>query len=186
MVSIVALLLVCACHTPSAGPPLPVLGTVPAFALTDSHGRAFGDGSLRGQVWIANFIFTRCPDICPLFTAKMGEVEKQTRAGRAPQLVSFSVDPTYDTPAVLTAYAAAHDATVARWHFVTGDPVAVKTAVEKGLMTAMEPEGEKNGVPQIGHGSHFVLVDAELHIRGVYDMNDADAVARVVRDAGRL
>jgi hypothetical protein len=41
-------------------------------------------------------------------------------------------------------------------------------------------------VPQIGHGSHFILVDGRMHIRGTYDMNDADAVDRVVRDAARL
>jgi protein SCO1/2 len=100
--------------------------------------------------------------------------------------VSFSVDPTFDTPEVLAAYARTHHAVSERWHFLTGDQSAMQKTVELGLKTAMEKTGEKDGVPAINHGSHFVLVDQAGQIRGVYDMNDADAVARVVRDAGRL
>jgi protein SCO1/2 len=167
--------------------PLPVRGHVPAFTLTDATGAAFSRQSLAGTVWIANFIFTRCPDICPAFTAKMAEVQAATAsAGPRLRLVSFSVDPAYDTPARLSTYAAQHGADPARWSFLTGPPDAVRAAVEQGLKVYMEQKGETGGVPQIGHGSHFVLVDRQGDIRGYYDMNDADAVTRVVRDARRL
>jgi protein SCO1/2 len=164
-----------------------VRGQVPAFRLTDQDGKPFGSDELAGRAWVANFIFTRCPDICPRFTEKMGEIQAQTRA-LAPglTLVSFSVDPAYDTPEVLRAYAAAHGAEPARWRFVTGSLADVKAAVEQGMKVDMEAKGDKDGVPVIGHGSHFVLVDAQGRIRGYYDMNDADAVARVVKDARRL
>jgi protein SCO1/2 len=113
----------------------------------------------------------------------MAEVQERT-AGLAANvtLVSFSVDPAHDTPERLRAYAQAHGADGARWRFLTGDPGAVRLAVEKGLMTAMESSGEAGGVPNIAHGSHFVLVDGGGRIRGTYDMNDDDAVDRVVRD----
>src|SRR5690348_10031558 len=49
-------------------PPLPVLGTLPEFRFTNQYGQPFGSQELKGQVWIANFIFTRCPTVCPRFT----------------------------------------------------------------------------------------------------------------------
>jgi protein SCO1/2 len=163
-----------------------VLGQVPAFQLVDETGAPFDAATrLRGQVWVANFIFSRCPDICPTFTAKMARVQEQSAmmAPAAPHLVSFSVDPTHDTPAVLAAYAREHGARADRWSFLTGDYGAVKAAVEGGIKVHMEQTGKTGDVPMISHGSHFVLVDRALRIRGYYDMNDADAVARVLRDA---
>ena len=173
-----------ACAKPPAAPR--VLGQVPAFRLVDETGAPFDAAAqLRGQVWVANFIFTRCPDICPAFTAKMAIVQEKTakQAPAPPHLVSFSVDPTHDTPPVLAAYAQQHGARAERWSFLTGDYGAVKAAVEDGIKVHMEETGKSaSGVPNIMHGSHFVLVDRALRIRGYYDMNDADAVERVLRD----
>ncbi len=179
--------LVLACGGAAPAPPPPVIGQVPAFVLTDETGVSFDAGErLLGQVWIANFIFTRCPDICPAFTAKMALVqEKSARlAPAAPHLVSFSVDPEHDTPPVLTAYARQHGARAERWSFLTGPLPEIQAAVEQSLKIAMAQEGFTDaGVPNIMHGSHFVLVDAAMRIRGYYDMNDADAIARLLRDA---
>ena len=169
-----------------AGAAPPVLGSVPGFVLTDETGARFDAGErLRGQVWIANFIFTRCPDICPAFTAKMALVQDKTATpAPAPHLVSFSVDPNHDTPPVLHAYARQHGAQPGRWSFLTGPFAAVRAAVEQAMKINM---GEATGsVPNISHGSHFVLVDAAMRIRGYYDMNDADAVARILRDVRAL
>src|SRR3954469_15178601 len=83
-----------------AEPSLPVLYPVPSFTFTNENGEAFSSEQLRGKIWAANFIFTRCPSICPLFTKKMGEVQKGTASlGDRVHLVSFTVDPAYDTPA---------------------------------------------------------------------------------------
>ena len=75
--------------------PLPVLGLVPSFQLTDQSGAAYSSKALEGQVWVANFVFTRCPTICPTFTAKMATIQKKT--GDDVRLVSFTVDPEFDT-----------------------------------------------------------------------------------------
>jgi protein SCO1/2 len=176
--------LLAACGKSVSAPPR--LGDVPGFTLTDETGAPFDAGTrLRGHVWIANFIFTRCPDICPAFTAKMAMLQERT-AGMPPEpphLVSFSVDPGHDTPPVLAAYAQQHGARPERWSFLTGEFAAVRAAVEDSLKVHMEQTGNTAGVPNISHGSHFVLVDRDMHIRGYYDMNDADAVPRVLRDA---
>jgi protein SCO1/2 len=174
--------------------PLPVLGTLPAFTLTDQDGRAFGSAELDGHVWLAGFIFTRCPTICPAITATMGRIQHRAR-GLEPsfRLVSFSVDPDYDTPARLAAYAAAHKASPRMWSFATGSYDAVKRTVVDGLKIAIgaDGDGDKRIGPEtdfasIFHGTHFVLVDQERRIRGYYDSASPDVVDQVLHDAAML
>src|SRR5574342_75804 len=94
-----------------APPPPPVLGTVPPFRLVDEHGRPFGTDELRGRVWAAGFIFTRCPTICPTVTRRMATIQRRTRSLVDQfHLVSFTVDPEYDTPERLAAYARSYKA----------------------------------------------------------------------------
>lgn len=91
-----------------------MLTQVPNFSLTRESGETFSSAeSLRGHVWIANFIFTTCPSICPTLTSQMGNLERRTR-GSDVRFVSFSVDPETDTPEVLSRYARAHDANLER------------------------------------------------------------------------
>lgn len=165
----------------------PVLSTLPAFELTDAAGQPFGSRQLAGRPWVANFIFTRCPTICPAFTAKMADVQRRvTEDGIDAHLVSFSVDPHHDTPERLAAYAAKHGADPSRWTFLTGDPEAVRKAVVEGLKIAANPIEPEDDPAEIFHGSHFVLVDGEGRIRGYYDSNDADATKRLLADLARL
>jgi protein SCO1/2 len=172
-----------------APPPLPVLGDLPAFALTDQDGHPFGKADLLGKVWMAGFIFTRCPTICPAITATMSRVQHRARGIENEfRLVSFSVDPEYDTPAVLTAYAAQHRASPRMWRFVTGPLGQVRQTIVDGLKIAMgdeQPQGEQD-FASIMHGTHFVLVDQRGRIRGYYNSTDADVVDRVLGDATML
>src|SRR5262249_12972586 len=85
---------------------LTVLGTVPAFAVAGGGGGPVTAATLAGHVWIADFVFTRCPDFCPALTSRMATLQRRLATGDDPiQLVSFSVDPANDTPAVLREYA---------------------------------------------------------------------------------
>lgn len=158
---------------------------LPEFALTDHHGRAFGLGEVRGRVWIADFIFTSCPTVCPKLTKRMQEIQHRGRhLGDALRLVSFTVDPEVDTPQVLAAYAAEHHAG-ARWLFVTGPLGDVETTVVKGFKLAMGKEQTISGIFEIFHGERLVLVDPQGAIRGYYDADDA-GVTQILRDAGIL
>jgi protein SCO1/2 len=169
-------------------PKLPVLASIPSFRLTDQSGRPFGTIELEGKAWVASFIFTRCATICPAITARMARIQDRTRnLGASFHLVSFSVDPEYDTPERLQAYARAHRASPRLWSFLTGPEAQVKEAVVEGLKVSMGREkGDDGRLEGIFHGSHFVLVDQRGRVRGYYDSEDADAVDRVVRDAGLL
>jgi protein SCO1/2 len=132
--TIAILTLVWAC----ASEPPPILGALPHFTLTDHNGRPFGSEQLHGKVWVANFIFTRCPTICPAFTAKMVQVQKKSGSfGPNWHLVSFSVDPDYDNPARLRAFAQRHRANLDNWSFLTGELETIRTVVVDNFKIAM-------------------------------------------------
>jgi protein SCO1 len=168
--------------------PLPRLGTLPEFSFTREDGSAWGSAQLRGHPFVANFIFTRCPTVCPAFTRKMAHVQKETDAfGPTLQLVSFSVDPAYDTPERLAEYAHKHGANPARWSFLTGDYGRVKDTVVNSFKISMGRESmDEADVMGIFHGNHFVLVDGTGEIRGYYESADEEAFERLLRDAARL
>ena len=106
--------------------PPPKLGKVPPFALTDQEGRPFTRETAAKSVWVAAFMFTRCPTICPRITRRMRQLQERAKAESVPlRLVSFTVDPEYDTPAVLKEYAGKYQADLASWWFVTGDSAVI-------------------------------------------------------------
>ena len=175
-------LLLGACSRPAPAA-LPVMATVPDFALTDQSGAAFDSNTLEGKVWVANFVFTRCPIICPTFTAKMASIQKGTEGLADVRLVSFTVDPEFDTAQKLGEYATLHHAGP-RWTFLTGTRPALETVIIKGMMQAMV-KGD-GSLMSIGHGSHFVLVDRQQAIRGFYRFSDEGSVEAVLKDAAVL
>lgn len=169
-------------------PELPVYGTMPAFQLQDQSGASVTEDALRGHVVVINFIFTRCPTVCPVFSMKMRRIQDRTEdMGDMLKLVSFTVDPAYDTPEVLAAYAREHGADPARWRFLTGTSDDIRRIATEGLMLAMDQQGTlPGGAPDIIHGEHFVLLDHTLQIRGYYSSDDAKRIERMLRDARRL
>jgi protein SCO1/2 len=176
-------------HPPEA--PLPVYGTLPAVNLVDQDNVAFGTNRLKGNVWIANFIFTSCPSVCPLLSKRMAAIQDELR--QRPErvhLVSISVDPETDTPAVLKEYGERYHADLKRWSFLTGNPDAVLAAIGDGFKMAVQrtkgtaPADSPDGFA-IVHGENFVLVDGTARIRGYYHRDDADQ-ARLLADALRL
>jgi protein SCO1/2 len=180
--------LIAGCSTTKRPSHLDDYGTVPAFSLRDQTGGTLTDAWLRGKITIVDFVFTRCDTVCPMLSAKMARLDEQTKDLPTVQLLSFSVDPTYDTPPVLAEYAKRWGAEPARWRFVTGEYPAVQALVEGALMTAMEDEGKTTptGAPDIRHGGHLLLIGPDLRIRGVYDSNDDDAMKILPDDVRAL
>ena len=111
-----------------SGDPLPLAG----LKLSDSEGRAFDSASLAGRPVLLSFFFTRCPqpDMCPLQSAKLAQVQaglaSYSAAGPPPLIVSVTIDPGYDQPPVLKAYAKAYQARPESWLFLTGSPVEIR------------------------------------------------------------
>ncbi len=167
---------------------LPDEGTVPPFTLVDERGQVFTEEAMRGKISIVSFIFTRCDTICPVTAMKLERIQEKTfDRGREIKLVSFSVDPKYDTPDKLAAFARMYRADPERWRFVTGDHDAVYKLVEGPFMISMMRMPDKpSGVPDIAHQGIFLLVDKALHIRGIYDSDDMHRLDELMSDARYL
>ncbi|MCU1277301.1 MAG: photosynthetic protein synthase [bacterium] len=169
---------------------LPRYGEVPSFTLSDGAGQPFGTAQLDGHVWVADFIFTTCPEICPRMTEEMSRLQtwliNRALDGRV-RLVSVSVDPARDTPEKLRAYAHQFHARPDTWTFVTGPQQVVEDAVVKGFKIAVsrEKDDSQDGFA-IVHGTKFVLVDGKRQIRGYYDANDGVSMAKLRDDAQAL
>jgi protein SCO1/2 len=169
-------------------PDLDDYGVVPKFALTDESGATLTEDALRGHVSIVDFIFTRCDSICPLSSMKMHRLQEETSDQPDIKLLSFSVDPDYDTPPRLAEYAKKFEADSGRWHFVTGPITAMKKVVTDAMMISMDRDGrtQPNGAPNIVHQPHFLLIDRDLHIRGLYDSTEPVRLEALLRDARDL
>jgi len=170
---------------------LPVLGQVPAFSLIDSSGQPLSQAQLAGGVWIADFIFTHCPGVCPVLSAQMSKLQHvlPPQGPDAVRLVSFSVDPANDTPEVLRAYAERFAAEQGRWLFVTGQRDALYTLIGEGfhLAVADRPKGENTGGEGlITHSDRFVLIDRNLQIRGYYHGTEPESVQKLLQDVAAL
>jgi protein SCO1/2 len=159
----------------------PVLGRAPVFSLVDQDGLTFASSSLAGKVWVCDFIFTRCAGPCPLLTGNMVSLQQALR-DTSVELVTFSVDPDYDTPEVLRAYARQWGADPTRWTLLTGEMATIQ-AVAKAMLAAVEPA---HGDQPIIHNTNLFIVDAEGNIRGPYAGQEPDSWKAVAADARAL
>jgi protein SCO1 len=160
---------------------LPKDSVVPSFQLIDQNGESFGSQQLLGKIWIADFVYSTCPGPCPMISSRMGELQKPLRDTDV-KLVSFSVDPRHDTPAVLREYAAKLNAQPGRWHFLTGDKDTIYRLSRDGFKLAAADNEAAGPI----HSTRMVLVDRSGTIRGYYDATDADAVTRLLADVAHL
>lgn len=153
---------------PTAGPP--TLGDAPAFTLIDQTGQTLSSESLKGQVYVADFIFTHCAGPCRAMTLRMAQLQKDLNDPSV-RFVSISVDPKRDTPEVLKGYADQFGADDATWKFgTTGDPADVQR-IARGMLQPFEPATEGR---DILHSERFILVDAAGKIRATCHAKEGD------------
>ncbi len=151
---------------------LPIYGSVSPFALTNQMGTVVSRESLKGRVWLANIIFTRCPGPCAEISRAMAEIAGQVKGGSDVHFVSLTADPGFDTPAVLRRYAGTYGADPARWSFLTGPKLEIYDLATDGLKLAVKEktEGERTNVDDLFiHSTMFTLVDREGRLRGFFE-----------------
>ena len=163
--------------------PLPAYGDTPKFELTNQENQPFRSEELAGKIWIADFIFTKCPGPCPIISTRMSELQKPLAQSDV-HFVSFSVDPESDTPEVLRPYAEKLHVLPGRWDFLTGSREAIYSLSKDGFKLGISDGSEEEGVPV--HSTRFVLVDRRGIIRGYYDAMMVDAVTKLLADTNHL
>lgn len=151
---------------------------VPEFNFTNQDGKEVGLKDLQGKVWLASFIFTRCPDVCPPMTANKSKVQQELQQkGIDIQYVSFSVDPDFDKPEQLKEFGERHQADFSQWHFLTGYSVEEiqKIAKEAFKGSIDQQKGPSEKVPiLINHPTQFYLIDGNGQVRKFYSGLESD------------
>jgi protein SCO1 len=158
---------------------LPVYYDVPEFNLIAQDGQPFDSKVLRGKIWVADFIYTTCPGPCPRMTSQMREVQDAVIKMPDVKLVSFTVDPSRDTPQVLAEYAKTHRASLEDWYFLTG-PEATLQQLDRETFKL----GNVDATLQ--HSTRFVLVDRQSRIRGYYDTSESRTIPKLISDIYEL
>jgi len=174
--------------------PLPVLGEVADFTLTNQTGRGVSVAELRGKVWVADIIFTRCQGPCLIMSRQMAELQRALPATSATKLVSLTTDPEFDTPTVLKAYGERAGADPGRWIFLTGTKKEIANlAIHSLKLTAMEnpPQERESPADLFIHTSLFVIVDKRAQLRGVFEttgegVDPQQAKAKILAAVRRL
>lgn len=175
-------------------PSLPIISAVPAFTLTNQQSTAVTRNELKGRVWLADIIFTRCAGPCPEMTRKMREIQDALSKESTARLITLTTDADYDTPEVLQKYAAKFGAENDRWHFLTGDRRDVAALAIDGLkLTALAkpPEERTDPADLFVHSTIFVLVDKAGQLRGSFqtvgdDIEWADVKRQILNAIKKL
>lgn len=137
------------------------------FTFTNQNGTAFGSENLKGKVWIANFIFTNCDTVCPPMTTNMAALQKRLKAeDLSVELVSFSVDPTADTPEKLKSYMSKFTKDQSNWQMLTGyTQEQIETFGREEFQTLIQKPDSSD---QVIHNTNFYLVNRNGEIVNEY------------------
>lgn len=152
--------------------------TIAPFSLVDQEGVVVSNETLRRKIYVANFFFTRCQDVCPRMAVGLRKVQSAFRDDAAVVLVSHTVMPSVDSVETLRAYGAQNGVLPGKWHLVTGDKEVVYGLARRSYFVEKRLGVDKKS-NELLHTENMVLVDRHGRIRGIYN-------ATVILDAERL
>ena len=160
-----------------------VYHTISYWNFTNQDGELISKSDYEGQVYVANFFFTRCPGICPILTKNIKQVQAETK-GINVSFLSHTVDPKNYTVGRLKWYCDNKEIDNSNWNFVTGDQNSI---YEMGVLSYLVPNSEDALAPGgFLHSDKFILIDTKSRIRGMYSGTDSTEVERLIIDIGRL
>ena len=168
----------------SGGPRLREGDQMPLFTLTNQDGERITRDTFRGEPFVLTFVFTRCPipNFCPRMSNNFSELQRAIESGQGTlaklRLLSITLDPAFDTPAILKQYAKAHDADPKIWNFVTGGSSEID-ALTHAFSVFVQSEGGT-----ISHGLATALVDKDGNIDKIWRGNGWTP-AEVIGEIGR-
>jgi protein SCO1/2 len=153
---------------------------VPDFRFINQKGQWVSQNDFKGKIYVTDFFFTTCQSICPVMTSNLKSIYSEFKNDTTVAFISHTVDPEYDTVAVLADYAKNHGAELPQWHFVTGKKTELYSIARKGYYLDAQ---EGNGGPEdFLHTPNFALVDPEHHIRGYYDGTKENEIKKLLVD----
>ncbi len=136
---------------------------VPDFSFTDQNGKTITNKDYLGKVYVVEFFFTTCPTICPKMNRNLVQLQNAFNDFENFGVASFTINPDYDTPEVLKAYAERYGVTNPNWHLMTGDQDEIYELANSGFPLYVAKDDEAEG--GFEHSGHFALIDKEGYIR---------------------
>jgi protein SCO1 len=194
--SVISILVVFASCTKPVERPLPIYGErnvvngdtvyhqIGPFQFVDQDSSVVTNQTFKGKIYVADFFFTSCRTICPIMKTQMLRVYDSTQSDSNVLLLSHTIDPEYDTVALLHDFANRLGVESSKWHFVTGVKDSIYNVAQKSYFsTAMEEKTEPDGFI---HSGAFLLIDKDQRIRGKYDGTKEEDVNRLLADISKL
>ena len=191
-----SILALTSCSKKETVAPLPIYGnrevkgtdtiyhTIANFKFVDQDSAVVTNETFKGKIYVADFFFTTCRTICPKMKTQMKRVYDSIQNDPDVLILSHTIDPEYDTVALLKDFAERLEVESSKWHFVTGEKDAIyEIAQTSYFATAMEDKTEADGFI---HSGAFLLIDKDKRIRGKYDGTKPEDVNRLLIDIRKL
>lgn len=151
-----------------------------SFKLVNQFGDTITQHDFEGKIYVADFFFTTCPGICKAMAVQMKRVQDANSGQLDFKIVSHSVTPEMDQPAILLDYALRNGADPEIWQLTTGNRNEIFDLARKSYFAAsLEIGGDEDDMV---HTENFVLVDKERRIRGIYDGTSNEEVDQLISD----
>ena len=149
------------------------------FKLTNQNGKEITQANYKDKIYVADFFFTTCQDICPVMTKNMYQLQEELKNDNEILLLSHTVIPEVDTVEKLKEYAIENNIDDSKWNLVTGDKKQIYELARKFYL-AVE-DSNFNEFDMI-HTENFMLIDKEKQIRGFYDGTNSQEINRLLKD----
>ncbi len=149
------------------------------FKLINQNGDTITQRDYKNKIYVADFFFTTCQDICPIMTGHMIEIQEKLKDDKDILLLSHSVIPEYDTPEILKAYALKKGVDDSRWNLVTGARKDIYTLARKSYLAVKDISGQEDAMV---HTENFMLIDKKSQIRGYYDGTNSEEIKRLLEE----
>lgn len=162
-----------------------VYHTIPDFKFINQDGDTVTAQNLKDKIYVADFFFTTCPTICPVMKKQMLKVYDKIKGQPDVAILSHTIDPQHDTPAVLKQYASDLGVKDAKqWMFVTGEREKIYDIGEHHYLVVAGADSTAPG--GYIHSGAFILIDKEKRVRGMYNGTDDEGTKRLLADIERL
>jgi protein SCO1/2 len=143
------------------------LQDIPPFQFVNQNNDTISNDFYKGKVFVVEFFFSSCTTICPIMNRNMLQVQEAFASQEDFGIASITIDPVYDTPEVLRAYANTYGANHPNWNFLTGDKVTIHKLSNEGFkLFAAEDQEEEDG---FSHSGLFALIDQSGTVRSRKD-----------------
>ena len=149
------------------------------FSLINQNGDTITEKFYKGKIYVADFFFTTCQDICPIMTRNMHVLQEKLKNDGEILLLSHTVMPEVDNVEALKKYSIDYNVNDNQWNLVTGDKEQIYNLARKSYLAAEDVEFKKH---DLIHTENFVLIDKESQIRGFYDGTKIDEINLLLDD----